>query len=119
LRKSLGRYVGPSTDVGDALCARIFTEKGTLVNRPSVFPLTDEEKRSEIVTVQKATFEISLKTALVKCYVLAKDAPVDEDEETPEFQEYEPLLDQEPKVEPLQEADDFQTESLDKYIIST
>ena len=116
LRKSLGRYVGPSTDVGDALCARILTEKGTLVNRTSVFPLTDEENRSEAVSIQKATFEITLKNSLGRRYVLARDADSSEDEETPEFQEYEPILDQEPKIEPLHEADDVQVETLDKYI---
>jgi Reverse transcriptase (RNA-dependent DNA polymerase) len=116
LRKSLGRYLGPSTDVGDALCSRVLTDKGTIVNRTSVFPLSDEERRSEQVVVQKQSYEDLLKVALGKHYILAKDVPNEEGEDTPEFQEYEPILEEEPKVEPLQEADDTEVETLDKYI---
>jgi hypothetical protein len=116
LRKSLGRYLGPSTDVGDALCSRILTNKATILNRTSVIPLSDEDKRSESVQKQKEAFELSLKTALGKRYILAKDVMDDEDEVTPEFKEYEPILDQEPKIEPLKEADEVQHEAFDKYI---
>jgi hypothetical protein len=62
--------VGPSTDIGDALCARILTEKGSFVSRTSVFPLTDEDHRSQIVKERKAAFEVSLKDKLGKKYVL-------------------------------------------------
>jgi Reverse transcriptase (RNA-dependent DNA polymerase) len=115
LRKSLGRYLGPSSDVGDALCARILTAKGTIVVRTSIFPLSDEETRSAEVSAQKQSFEESVKVKLGKHYVLSKDAPEDEfGEDTPEFQEYDPIMDDEPKVVPLQEADEV--ECFDKYI---
>ena len=57
-----------------------------------------------------------LKLHLVSIMCLAKDVPNEEGEDTPEFQEYEPIIDEEPKVEPLHEADDMEVETLDKYI---
>ena len=63
-RRSLGRYVGPSSDVGNALCARSITAKGKFVNRTSVFPLTNEDVRSEAVKKRQEEFELSLKDAL-------------------------------------------------------
>ena len=71
-RRSLGRYVGPSSDVGDALCARIITAKGKFVNRTSVFPLTNEDVRSEAVKKRQEEFELSLKDALGDRYVLCQ-----------------------------------------------
>jgi hypothetical protein len=115
-RRALGRYVGPSTDIGDALCARILTDKGSFVSRTSVFPLTDEDHRSQIVQERKAAFEVSLKDKLGKRYVLAKDTLKDEEEDTPSQIDYEPVLQDDPKQEPIAEADEVQHEAFDKYI---
>jgi hypothetical protein len=55
-RRSLGRYVGHSSDIGDAICARILTSKGKFISRTSVFPLTSEEARSEPVMKRKQEY---------------------------------------------------------------
>ena len=115
-RKSLGRYCGPSTDIGDALCARILTEKGRFVSRTSVFPLTEEEERSELVKERQKSYGLSLKEALGSRYELAKDMKTDPEEETPEHIDYEPILPEDSKVEPLAEADEVQHEAFDQYI---
>ena len=115
-RKSLGRYVGPSTDIGDALCARILTEKGRFVSRTSVFPLTEEEQRSEAVKERQEQYELSLKEALGKRFELAKDVMTDPDEVTPEHVDYEPILPEDPSIVPLSEADEVQHEAFDQYI---
>ncbi|CAB9505252.1 Reverse transcriptase (RNA-dependent DNA polymerase) [Seminavis robusta] len=95
-RKRLGRYCGPSTDIGDAMCARILTEKGQLVSRTSVIPLSDQEKLSPVIESKKAAFTESLKKSLGKRYVLASsdDAESRQDEEIPEY--YEPIDDRDP-----------------------
>jgi hypothetical protein len=110
--------VGPSTDIGDALCARILTEKGTLVSQTSVFPLTDEEHRSQVAKERQAAIEVSLKEKLGKRYVLAKDTMKDDKEDTPSqiTDRYEPVLQNDPKQEPIAEADKVQHEAFDKYI---
>jgi hypothetical protein len=57
-RRSRGRYVGHSSDIGDAICARILTEKGKFVSRTSVFPLTSEETRSDTIKDRQKQFEV-------------------------------------------------------------
>jgi hypothetical protein len=79
------------------LCARILPEKGKFVSRTSVFPLTDEELRSEVVHARQKEFELSLKEALGKHYVLAKDSLTDPDEETPDQVDYEPIQPDDPQ----------------------
>jgi hypothetical protein len=45
----LGWYLGPSHDVGQAMCSKILTEKARIVSRTSIFPLSVEDKNSEPV----------------------------------------------------------------------
>ena len=63
-RRSLGRYSGPSTDVGDALCTRIIMAEGKFVNRTLVFPPSCEDARSKAAQKRQQDFEFSLKDAL-------------------------------------------------------
>ena len=48
-QKLLGRWFGPSFDVGQAVCSEILTEKGGLRHTSSYCPLTPEELKSPIV----------------------------------------------------------------------
>lgn len=43
-RMMLGRWLGPSIDVGEALTFAIFTGTAEIVHRSSVLPLTVEER---------------------------------------------------------------------------
>jgi hypothetical protein len=115
-RKMLGHYVGPSSDIGDALCACILKQKGKFVSRTSVIPLSAEDQRSETVAERKVLCTQSLKKALGKRYVLAKDSLTDNDDDTPEFEKYIPIDDRDPVEVDLLEADDIQHEAFDKYI---
>jgi hypothetical protein len=72
--------------------------------------------RSEVVQARQTEFELSLKEALGKRYVLAKDVLTDPDEETPDQVDYEPIQPDDPKLEPLSEADEVQHEAFDQYI---
>ena len=42
----LGRWLGPSTDIGPALCAKILKENGRCVYRSSYRHLTEDEQTS-------------------------------------------------------------------------
>ena len=64
--KKLGRYLGPSFDVGDALCAKLLTEKGSLLNRTSYFRLSDEDNNSEVIKKRKEAWDETLKKNLIK-----------------------------------------------------
>ncbi len=114
--KRLGRYCGPAFDVGDALCARILTDKGRFVYRTSVIPLDKGEENSDALKERKAAFTESLKKALGSRYSIAKHDDTSW-EETPEAVNYVPIDDRDPDPEPpLQEADEMTDEAFDQYI---
>ena len=62
--RELGRWLGPSHDVGMAMCLKILTKKATIVCRTSVFPLSVEDENSDVVSAQKVEFETTLKDKL-------------------------------------------------------
>ena len=114
--KHLGRYCGPSRDVGEALCARILTRKGKFVHRSSVLPLSDEEQRSPVVAKKIEAFEAELKEALGQKYDPLKPDQVDKSELTPEFEPYEPIEPDDPKNIPLVEDDEVDHDAFNQYI---
>lgn len=59
-RKHLGRYLGPSFDIGDALCAKILPASARLISRTSVFPLSPEDQNSPVVDEMKRQFTLQL-----------------------------------------------------------
>jgi len=67
-RKKLGKHCGPFFNEGDAMSAKMLTEKGEQLNRTSVFRATAEEARSEQFQKLTADFEASLKARLRKGY---------------------------------------------------
>eukprot|EP00957_Ditylum_brightwellii_P206297 15347729-Ditylum_brightwellii.AAC.2 len=42
-KEVLGRYLGPSFDIGPAMCAKFLKENGRVVNRATYRPLTKDE----------------------------------------------------------------------------
>ena len=82
-----------------------------------MIPLLDEEERAQEVIEKKALYTQSLKEALGKRYVLAKDGLSDQeqDDDTPVAMKYEPM--EGDKVEPeIGETDQVQHEAFDRYI---
>ena len=81
-RKRLGRYLGPAKNVGDAMCGQVLTEKGTIVERSSIIPLTEQEHNVEAIQRMKQLYETALADKLkdrAKAIKAGKfDADVDE-----------------------------------------
>ena len=101
--KRLGRYLGPNVNVGDAMCGTVLTERGTRMDRTSIYPLTAEDKNSDPVRKRKEIFEKVLAEKLkgrVKSMKDGKDAATPdqlakawEKEETPinvPYQQWDP-----------------------------
>jgi len=138
-RKKLGRYLGPSDNVGSAMCGVVLTERGTTLNKTSIIPLTVADKNSEPVIKQKEVFTTVLKDKLKHRVAAMKDGKdatelerqeLDlmekewQSEETPDHVPYEqwdpadlgfkvPGGDGKQKLEDIAEADDI---NIDKYI---
>ena len=120
--RELGRWLGPSHDVGMAMCSKILTKKATVVCRTSVFPLSVEDENSDLVSAQKVEFESALKLKLKdRADGVEFDDDVDDaEDETPEYERYEPNEHAEDTakyiVPELAEADDFDHDAFDKYV---
>ena len=118
--KRLGRYCGPSINCGDAMSARILTDKARFVDRTSVFPIKEEEWATDSFKERVARFEASLKERLKDRYnPVEPDADDDDDAKTPIYEPYQPTNPKDKEELPeLAEADDFEHESFDRYISS-
>ena len=60
----LGRYLGPATDVGSALTAKILKSNGQVVFRSTLRHLTDEERACPVHTAQRKAFDDSITARL-------------------------------------------------------
>ena len=63
-KRRLGRWLGPSYDVGEEMCSFIFTDKAKVITRTSVWPLSVEDNNSDPVKQLKESFESSVKSVL-------------------------------------------------------
>jgi hypothetical protein len=117
--RELGRWLGPSHDVGQAMCSKIFTKKATILNRSSVFPISPSEWNSDVVKQQMSDFEDAVKLKLRdNAAGVQFDMLIDDEVEfdTPEYDRY---MDNDGNIEPtMPEADDFDHDAFDKYIAS-
>ena len=106
----MGKYLGPSDSVGEAMCGTVVTEKGTTVDRTSIIPLSVEDENSEHIKAMKEVFNKVLEAKLkIKAWELKPtmkgkplEKPIDIDSElekemtahmtevTPDRVEYEP-----------------------------
>jgi len=112
--KLLGRYLGPSHDVGEAMCAYVLTSKGQVVSRTSVFPLSIADQNSEPVKAKKEAF---MKTLSEK-FGDRLAGEIFEDDEPDEFPDNVRYEDDEPaQVEDTIEIDDFgEEDAYDRYV---
>ena len=58
--KRLGRYLGPSFDVGEAMCMKVLNSNAKNLSRTLVFPISEEELRSAKFKEKKEAFEKEL-----------------------------------------------------------
>jgi hypothetical protein len=101
--KKLARYLGPSHEIGQAVCSKLLTIKSKEISRTSVIPLSIEDKNRKPIQQQINEIDSSLKTALGD---RAAGLPIKSAaDDTPE---YEPYID-ETMSEPLvtQEVDEY------------
>jgi hypothetical protein len=126
-KRKLGRWLGVSHRVGQAMCYWVLPESGKPISRSTVQPLTSDERGTEEYRQQMAAFDRAIKERLE--VVTADDTskgkrkPGDEttvdipaflrDTDDPEWTgEYQPL---EPEAA-MPEADDFDPEAFDRYL---
>jgi hypothetical protein len=115
-RKHLGRYLGPSFDIGDALCAKILPASGRIISRTSVFPLNVEEQNSPVIEEMKRKFNQQLEDRLRDRFQPLDPNDVPEDEITPELEHYVPLEPGEATPPEIKEADEFDHEAYNRFI---
>jgi hypothetical protein len=60
----LGLWLGPSTDCGEAMSLYILTQTAQFVSRIEVYPLSVEDRNSEVVTEKKRQFDACLAETL-------------------------------------------------------
>ena len=115
-QRQLGRYLGPSHDVGQAMCMKVLTDTGNILSRTSVFPFTIEDQNNDAVTKRLNDFDAKLKEtfrnqpegpAIPEEIANAVDSP-----------EYEPYEDNDGVVAQIDEVDSFEHEAYDEYISS-
>ena len=63
-RLVLGRYLGPATDMGSALTAKILKENGQFVCRSTLRHLTQQELQCPVHTATRLQFDASIRTHL-------------------------------------------------------
>lgn len=116
--KKLGHYLGPSLSSGDVMCSKILTSKGTVRVHSSVFPMTVEDRNSDVVKQKITEYEAELSAKLRERTAglepIIEQVEVDEDFETPEYDVYHDESGQ--KEHEMPEADDIDFEAFDKYI---
>jgi hypothetical protein len=63
-KRKVGKYLGPSHDVGQSMCCRILTMNGIEINRIYLVPLSVEDKHSEIAKQKIKEFSDKLTQSL-------------------------------------------------------
>ena len=115
-KRKLGRYLGPSHDVGDAMTAKILTRSAKVVSRTSVFPLSIEDTTSEVVTKVKQEYEASIRKKLGDRMqgMPVEDNKEDNDADTP-WHQFE-NVEGEGNEQRIIDADELDHDAYDKYI---
>jgi hypothetical protein len=62
--KWLARFLGPSINVGPAMCGVVLTEKGTTQERTSIWPMSAEDNNNPAVQEAKEKFTVELNKKL-------------------------------------------------------
>ena len=121
----LGRYCGPSFEIGEAMCSMILSDSAEFLHRTSVYPLSPEELESEAIKEKQRAFTDKLNEALKRKG--KKSSPPSDDEEDPnpkytgqvptEPERYEPIL-PEAEVEPelADDLTDTEYKTFDRYL---
>jgi hypothetical protein len=112
-KKKLGRYLGPSHDIGQAMYSRILTANGTEISRTSVVHLSVSDKNSEIIKEKIKAYNERLKQCLGDRVQGIEPVPGQDD-----IPEYPPYKDNNVEPQIIPEADDFDIDSHHNFISS-
>ena len=82
----LGRYLGPSFDVGPAMTAKILKANGQVVTRTTLRGLTEEEQLSDEHKKLREDFDTNIKAKLGE---RVKSSSIPEELDTPRYEAYE------------------------------
>jgi Fe-S-cluster containining protein len=123
-RMMLGRWLGPSFDVGEALTFAVLTSSAEVVHRSSVLPLSVEERNSDETKILKVKFTEAIERKLgerAEGIVSTGNEDVFEkkmdEERTPYFVPYEDdEMDSNLEEDKLQESEEENPVGHDKYI---
>jgi hypothetical protein len=112
--RKLGRYLGPSYDIGQAMASRVLTSKAQVLSRTSGFPIGIEDATSESIKNQIKEYDIELKQTLGE---RAEELPpAAEDNEIDEEIEYDPYTDQEEVNVLAPDADDIDFDAFHNFL---
>ena len=100
----LGRWLGPSQDVGPAMCAKLLKHNGQQVHRSSYRHLTREELDSPVHITLRSDFDRAI-LAKLGPHVAPADFPPDD--LTPEWAHYTPDLLKDLPDDPIEGTADF------------
>lgn len=98
----LGRWLGPSRDVGPAMSAKILKANGEVVHRSTFRELTLEERESEVWKKARDLFDASIQ-AKIGAPATDKDFEDQPDSETPTYLPWEGGEDDKPLEPPSEE----------------
>jgi hypothetical protein len=108
-KRKLGRWLGPSHDIGHVMCARVLAANGQILARTTYSPLSVADHNSESVKKRQLEFDESIKTQFgnpdrVPVFIGDPD-------------EFEPYSDDSTGDEAtMPEADDYDHDAFDQYI---
>ena len=107
----LGRYLGPSFDIGPAMTAKILKANGQVVHRSTLRGLTEEELLSDEHKKLREEYDKGIN---VKLGERIKENEIPEEYDTPSFEAYED------DVDPLQDyspdREDVDVDAYDRYL---
>jgi hypothetical protein len=109
--RKLGRYLGSSHDIGQAMCSKILTNKAREISRTFVVPMSTEDKNSPTIQLKIEDYDRELNNALgdraegIPPKQLEDGVPV-----------YEPYEDDESPPVIIPEADEVDMDQFHKFI---
>jgi hypothetical protein len=113
-KEHLGRWLGPSLDIGPAMTSKVMKENGQLLHLSLLHPLTDDELNDPEEQKLRDAYDKKLRKKLGRSF-LSRD--LDEswnDAITPEYELYDD--DVEGEYESIPDIDDITPEDEDNYI---
>jgi len=113
-KEVLGRWLGPSLDVGPAMTAKILRQNGHVIHRSTWRRLTQAEIDDPGERVLRDTYDAEISKRLGSSVTVESLTELDADAVTPEYQLYQD--DVEPESKPAPDVDDVTPEDLDTYV---